>query len=555
MKRCPECRRNYQDDSLLYCLEDGAALIQGSVPSPDEPRTAILHDPSPASEAPTKTFESDPPKTASKRNSLIAGVFAIVLVIALGIGGYLYFGRETSKQIESIAVMPFLNESENTEFEYLADGIPEGIINSLSQLPGLKVMSRNSVFQYKGKALNTQSIGKELKVRAVLTGRVLRRGDNLAINIELVDAQDNSQIWGQQYNRKLSDVFAVQEEITREISEKLRLKLTGAQVEQLGKRPTENLKAFQHYMQGRSSADRRTRDSLQAAVGFYEKAIEEDRNYALAHAGLAEAYAQLGIRGYILASEGRRRSEEAARTALTLDENLAEAHVANGLLHIVLPPHDLSRGDSEMRRAIQLSPSLAIAHFYLGVSLIRQGRFDEALEKYLKARELDPLSPIMARQVSIYYFFKRDYPRALEQLRQANELGPQFTVSWEVGVWTQNHLFEEALAALEIAKQERKDDPVVIYSIGAIYAAQGKRTEALQIVKQLEEMSGETLQQAHNIAKVYALLNDKEMTFSWLQRGLDAGAIGAFYKDEPLWDTIRDDPRFGGLLRRMRIPE
>ena len=565
MKRCPECRRDYQDDGLLYCLEDGAALIQGSVALPDEPRTAILHDVandeqaahdrSPASEAPTKTFESDPPKSASKRSSLIAGVFAIVLAIALGIGGYLYFGRGTSKQIESIAVMPFLNESENTEFEYLADGIPEGIINSLSQLPGLKVMSRNSVFQYKGKPLNAQSIGNDLKVRAVLTGRVLRRGDNLAINIELVDAQDNSQIWGQQYNRKLADVFAVQEEITREISEKLRIKVTGAQELQLAKRPTENLKAFQYYMQGRSRVHRRTREDLLAAMRYYERAIDEDRNYALAYAGVAEAYAQLGVRSYILPAEGRQKALEAAHAALALDENLAEAHVANGVVYIVLPPHDPVLGDGEMRRAIELSPSLAVGHYYLGVSLVRQGRFDEALEKNLKARELDPLSPIIARQVAVHYFFKRDYGRALEQLRQANELGPAFSVSWEVGVYIQNGSFEEALAEIEKAKRERKDDSILVYSTGMIFAAQGKRAEALNVVNELEGMPGAELQQAHFIAKIYAALNEKELAISWLERGLDAGAIGAFYKDEPVWETIRHDARFADLLRRMGIPD
>jgi TolB-like protein/Tfp pilus assembly protein PilF len=560
MKRCPECGRDYNDDSLSFCLDDGAELLFG--PGSDEPatsilaeavgvadasefRTAILHEPATAS-AVTASRSYD-------KRFIVAPM--VLLIIAIGAFlGYRYFGSNTT-QIESIAVMPFLNESGDPEFEYLADGIPEGIINSLSQFPGLKVMSRNSVFQYKAKELNAQSIGNELKVRAVLSGRVLRRGETLSINVELVDALDNSHIWGQQYNRKVADVFAVQEEITREISEKLRIRLTGALSQQLAKRPTQNLKAFQYYMQGRANADRRTRDSLQAALRFYEKAIEEDHNYALAYAGLAEAYAQLGIRGYILASEGRQKSEAAARTALGLDENLAEAHVANALFHVVLPPHDFSLGDRELRRAIELSPSLAMAHFYLGVSLVRQGRLDEALQKNLKARELDPLSPIIARQMTIYYFFKRDYPRALEHIRYANELGPPFSVSWEVGVYVQNHLFEDALAELEKVKHERKDDPVVIYSMGAVFAARAQRTEALQIVKELEEASGPTLQQAHNIAKIYAALNEKEMTISWLERGLEAGAIGALYRDEPVWDPVRADPRFGELLRRMRIPE
>jgi len=207
-----------------------------------------------------------------------------------------------------------------------------------------------------------------------------------------------------------------------------------------------------------------------------------------------------------------------------------------------------------MRRAIELSPSLALGHHYLGVSLVRQGRLDEGSEELLKARELDPLSSIIARAVGLPYYLKRDYGRALELLRQANELGPAFTTVWEIGVYTHNQLFDEALAELEKAKQERKGDPLLIYSTGMVYAAQGRRAEALQIIKELEEMSGASLSQAHWIAKIHAALNEKELALTWLERSLSAGAIPAFFKDEPVWDAIRSEPRFAGLLRRMGIP-
>ena len=191
----------------------------------------------------------------------------------------------------------------------------------------------------------------------------------------------------------------------------------------------------------------------------------------------------------------------------------------------------------------------------MGASLARQGRFDESLEETLKARELDPLSSTIARGVAIPYYLKRDYARALELVRQANELGPALIHTWEIGAYIQNRLFDEALAELEKAKRERKSDPVLIYSTGMIYAAQGKRAEALQIIKELEEMSGASLSQAHWIAKIYASLNEKELAFSWLERGLATGAIGAFYKDDPVWDPIRSDARFADLLRRMGIPQ
>src|SRR5215831_5181472 len=230
-------------------------------------------------------------------------IYVVIVAGALSIGLF-FLGRYTAPNManlpaKSIAVLPFDNQNRDPDTDYLSDGIPESIINSLSQLPNLKVMSRNSVFHYKGKDTDAQAVAKELKVQAVLTGRVAQRGDGLSISVELINAQDNSQVWGQKYNRKLSDVFAVQEEIAKEISEKLRLKLTGAEQKQLAKRPTENLKAFQYYMQGRVFSQRRTREDLLQGVRYCEKAIAEDGNYALAYAGLADAYDNLGARSYL----------------------------------------------------------------------------------------------------------------------------------------------------------------------------------------------------------------------------------------------------------------
>ena len=493
--------------------------------------------------------------TGIKQHKLAAVVVLAALVLAgIGLAAYLR-ARKTETPIESIAVLPFVNQNQDPDSEYLSDGMTESIINSLSQLPHLKVMSRNSVFHYKGKETDVQAVAKELNVQAVLTGRVTQRGDGLAINVELINAQDNSQIWGQQYNRKLADVFALQEEMAREVSQKLRLRLSGSEGQQLAKRPTENLKAFQYYIQGRSYTQRRTREDLFAAVRSCEKAIDEDQNYALAYAGLADAYLGLAVRGYVIPSEGRRKASEAAHKAVALDENLAEAHVAVGQVNSLLSPSNFSLGDSELRRAIELSPSLALAHYFLGVSLVRQGRLDESSEEMLKARELDPLSSIIARGVGLPYYLKRDGARALETLRQANKLGPALSATWEIGIYIQNRAFDEALSELEKAKRDRKDDSLLIYDMGMVYAAQGKRTEALQVVKELERISAASLDQSIWIAKIHTMLNEKEMAFSWLDRGLATGEIGGFYKDEPVWDTIRSDPRFGDLLQRMGIPQ
>jgi len=452
---------------------------------------------------------------------------------------------------KSVAVLPFDNQNRDPDVDYLSDGITESIIHSLSQLSQLKVMARSTVFQYKGKEVDPRKVGHDLGVGAVVIGRLLQHGDNLTIQTSLVNVSDGRELWGQQYNRKVADVFTVQEEIAKEISEKLRLKLSGAERQQLAKRPTENLKAFQYYMQGLSFAQRRTREDLLTAISYYDRAIEEDPDYALAYAGFADAYANLGAYGYIAPTDGARKTEKAARQAVALDENLAEAHAALALANIAFAPSNFPLGDRELRRAIELSPSLALAHSYLGFSLVRQGRLDESLQEMLRARELDPLSPIIARQAAMPYYLKRNYPRALELLRQANELGPPFTTTWEIAVYIQNKLANETLAELERAKRERKDDLILIYDAGMIYAAQGKRTEALQIIKDLEGISGPSLSQAHLIAKIYATLNEKEMALSWLERGLATGAIGVFYKDDPVWDSIRGDARFEAVVQKI----
>lgn len=485
----------------------------------------------------------------------------VIMLVAAGViisatAGFFLLPRVSADKVDkSIAVLPFDNQNRDPDTDYLSDGIPESIIHSLSQVAQLKVMARSTVFQYKGKDVDPRKVGHDLGVGAVLMGRLVQQGDNLTIRTELVNVSDGMELWGQQYNRKLADVFAVQEEIAKEITEKLRVKLTGPEQQQLAKRPTENLKAFQYYMQSRAFIQRSTREDLLTAIRYCEKAVEEDRNYALAYAGLADAYLALGPRGYVAPIEGRRKAEGAAREALAFDDNLAEAHAALGASYALFSPADFSLADRELRRAIELSPSLAFAHHYLALSFVRRGRLDEGLEEFLKARQLDPLSSIIARNVALPHYIKRDYVRAHELLRRANELGPALSTSWEIGVYIQNRLFDEALAELEKAKRERKNDSILIYDTGMVYAAQGKRAEALQAIKELEQISGSSLDQAHLIAKIYATLNDKELAFEWLERGLSTGAIGAFHKDDPVWDPIRSDPWFTDLLRRMGIPQ
>jgi adenylate cyclase len=507
----------------------------------------------------TEVADELPRKSARSR----AWIYIVIVAGAISVGVF-FFGRytATSKQSgltevppKSIAVLPFVNMSADKNDEYLSDGISEELITALSKITGLQVKARTSSFAFKGKSEDIQKIGELLHVSHLVEGSVAKAGNRLRISAQLIQASDGNHLWSDTYDREMQDIFAVRSDVAQQVVQALQVKLGVEATRALTQKPTENLKAFQYYMQGRASTQRRTRDDLLAAIRYYQKAIEEDPNYALAYAGLADAYGTLGFYGYISPIEGRRKEEEAARKALTLDENLAEAHAALGAAYMLFAPCDFSLGDRELRHAIELSPSLALAHSYFGNSLVRQGRIDKGLEEYLRARELDPLASNFARNVAMPYYLKRDYVRALDLLRQANELGPAFTSTWEIGVYIQNKLLDETLAELEKAKGERKNDSILIYDTGMVYAAQGKRAEALQIIKELEEISGTNLSQAHWIAKIYATLNEKEMAFSWLERGLATEAIGVFYKDEPVWDPIRSDSRFNDLLRRMGIPQ
>jgi serine/threonine protein kinase/Flp pilus assembly protein TadD len=485
-----------------------------------------------------------------------AGVALIALLLVLAALKYLPAKNQT---IDSLAVLPFINVGGDPNSDYLADGVTESLINSLSQLPNMKVIARNSVFRYKVKdpqagVPDPQTVAKELNVKAVLIGRVIQRGDDLFVSAELVSARDDSHIWGARYDRKVSDVFAVQEQIARDISGELQSKLTGQVPSQSPKHDTGNLKALEYYMQGRSYVHLRTREDLVMAGSYYQKAIEEDQNYSLAYAGLAEVYGNLGVRGYVSPGEGRRKLEEAARKAVAFDENLADGHVMMGYFYMGFAPYDFANGDRELKLALQLSPSLATAHLYLALSLLRQARLDDGLNEMLKARELDPFSTIIARQVALYYLLKRDYPRALQILQQSNASGPSLTTTTEIGIYTQNKLYDEALAALDKESRVRKDDPILIFDRGMVYASQARRAEALKIVKQLEQLNGNDLIYAHLIAKIYAELHDKEQALAWLDRGLTKGPIGSFFRDEPVWDSVRDDSRFSMLSLRMGVP-
>ncbi len=493
-----------------------------------------------------------PPAARSVRRGAYVATGLVFVVLAAG--GWIWSRRDASSSPGStpvLAILPFASPEKGAQD--VGEGISDDLINILSQLPQLKVKSAPAL-RYTGAGVDVQAVGRDLGVGVVVTGRVGQQGGMLVVQAELHNAVDGTLIWGNRYTRPGKDIFAVQEEIARDIAGNLRLRLSPRDDAGLSKRYTSSVDAYRNYMQGRAYAQRRTPAGFQTAIGLYQQAIAQDGRYALAYAGLADAYLLLTARGFLPIVEGRRKAREAAATALELDPDLAEAHAAAGQFLVYAAPYDFTRGELELRRAIELSPSWAIAHQFLGVALIEQGRLDEGLKAWETARDLDPLSPFIARLVAYAHFLRRDYARALTLQRQANQLGPGFSNHIEIEIYIQNAAFDEALAELDRVTPGRERDHYLQYCRAQLFAARNRRAEALAIVRQLEETAESNMSAAVLVGRVYLTLGDRDRAFEWLNRGLDAGGIFLFYKDAPLWDPVRTDQRFVKLLRQMVLP-
>lgn len=569
MKRCPECRRDYSDDTLLYCLEDGAALIQGSVPVPmaetGEPATAILSGVPLPGEAPTKP-QIDPTKrpnglpagsgdTATKPGGFDTRLLALPMLLAVllfgGYAGYKYFAP--TKQIESIAVMPFVNDSGNADVEYLSDGMTETLISSLTQLPNLNVKARSSVFRYKGKELDTKTIGKELNVQAILNGRVAQRGDQLTLSLELVDVQTENAIWSQQYIRNQPDLVSLQSEIARDVSGKLKSKLSGADLAKVEKAYTANPEAYQLYLKGRFQWNKRTPESLKQTVELFDQAIEKDPNYALAYSGLAETYVLFSNYSIEPPQECMPKAKAASVRALQIDDSLAEAHVALALYLSTFSWNQVA-AEQEFRRAIELNPNYPNAHQQFATTcLLSMGRFDEAIAEGRRAEELDPLSPIISADLGWSLFFARRFDEAIIQYKRSLTLDPNFYVThrYLAVAYHIKGMYEDAIAEYRKALTVN-DDPYVRALLARSLAKTGQRGEAVKILGELESESAQRYIPGSGLAAAYAALGEKDKAFSWLERDVaDRATRSSQYAVNPIWDDLRDDSRFADLLRRI----
>ncbi|HSU24647.1 MAG TPA: tetratricopeptide repeat protein [Pyrinomonadaceae bacterium] len=560
MKRCPECRRDYYDDSLLYCLDDGAALLQGPA-SVDEPATAIIPPASstdPESRIFTSQVDNRParpwPNAASHRGSVMAALVGLIVVAALG--GYWLYARGSSKQIESIAVMPFVNESGNPDVEYLSDGMTETLISSLSNLPNLTVKPRSTVFRYKGKDIDPQTLAKELNVQAILNGRVVQRGDQLILSLELIDTQKDVVLWSQQYNRKQSDLVDLQSEVAKDVSGKLKAKLSGAEETKVTKAATSDPDAYQAYLKGRYYWNRRTAENLKKAIEQFKIAIDRDPNYALAFVGLADCYAVLNEYAGTPTSETLPQSKAYAERALSLDGQLAEPHATLGIVHEF--SWQWSEAEKEFKRAIEINPNYPTAYHWYSIFLKGLGRYDEAASMVNRAHELDPLSSVISVNVTRLDQLQNNHDASIANSLNIIELDPDFGPAYQYLAlsYLKQGRDAEAIAASEKAVQLTNSSGITLGDLGYVYAASGKRAEAIDKIKELEEKYTRKEAIGQYIATVYAGLGDKDKAFEWLEKDFQArnGKL-AEIRWQLQFESLRDDPRFKELLKRMNLPD
>ncbi|MBD0373150.1 MAG: protein kinase [Pyrinomonadaceae bacterium] len=461
--------------------------------------------------------------------------------------------RPRKKAIDSIAILPLINTGGDPNTEYLSDGITESIINSLSRLPRLRVMARSTVFRYKGKENDPREVGEELGVRAVLTGRLQLFGDRLMIGTELVDAFDGAQLWGEQYNRKLSDIFAVQDEIANEISEKLQLKLTGEEKRQLTKRYTHDTEAYHLYLKGRYFWNKRTHDCLERGLEFFKQAIEADATYALAYSGLADSYALLGVA--LPPRDAFPRAIAASLKALEIDDTVAEAHTSFAFPRMFFE-WDWAGAEKEFKRAIELNPNYATAYQWYGRLLSALSRHNESIVNLQMAQALDPLSLSINTGVGVSYYMAGRYDEAIQQYRKALEMSSAFTVAHEhmgsalLKVGRHDEALEEFQAALRLDES----DLGLRSSLGHAYAVTGRTEAAEAILSELIEASKQKYVSPYFMVEILAGLGRIDEAFEWLERCYtDRAPHLIFLNAERKLDTLRSDPRFDNLLKRMNL--
>jgi serine/threonine-protein kinase len=561
MKRCPACNRIETDEALVYCRADGTALVSdsgaisrdagtvkfGSGEVSGEIETSILPNVTDASinraTAPTTILPaSQIPGTISQLNKPKSRglVFALIALVITGaaIASYFYFSRKNNATIQSIAVMPFVNASGNADLDYLSDGMTETLIRSLSQLPNLNVKARSSVFRYKGRETDAKTIGKELGVPAILNGRFTQRGDQLTLNLELIDAQTENVIWTDQYDRKWSDLVSLQNQIARDVTNKLKIQLTSADQLKLAKNYTNDPEVYRLYLQGRFYWNKRTKSEVEKAVGFFKQAIEKDPNFALGYVGLADSDED----------NDRPLKKEYIRRALEIDDNLAEAHASLGYQYMC--SQNWAESERELKRAMELNPNYPPAYGWNGARLMMIGKYDESLAWIRRGLEIDPTSNGINFYYGVCLAVSGKRAEAIQQFKKLSEMDPTFPWAHSflsrIYTWNGDH----AAAVEERAKaQELDGKPDDARLLRESFASGG-----------WEAFLRDSVRQGAGFTSVAALSavgdNDKEAALKKLAERAEKGDFWLFLiRTDPLFDPLRGDPRFQGILRRFDPPK
>ena len=608
MKQCPECRKTYVDETLNFCLDDGQWLVAsdddataimpefGVPPSSGSPESATrpqifttadeaeprnnlgnvterhslsAHRAAEPQERPSTHRAAEPQerlsahreeshaKTAGRdldKRWLLAPI-TLVLAVLAGFGGYLYLRSVPSEQIKSIAVLPFQNRSDDPDTDYLSDGIAESLIFRLTQLPGLKVSPTSSVIRYKGKDTDVAKIASDLGVDAVMTGRLTKRGDNLNITVELIDVRDNKSLWGEQYERKMSELLATQREIAAAIVQKLQLQLAGNDAKGITKKYTDNSEAYQLWLKARYHFAKRTNEDLYKSIEILEQAVKLDPNFALAYVGIAESWTVIPSFPYGSPEECVPSAKAAAKKALELDPDLPEAHTVSAMIAATYD-WDWARAEAEFKRALELDPNLAITHYrYAWTFLSPTGRHEEAIAEMKIAMEKEPLYLIQGANYAGVLMYARHFDEAVDQAKKTLDLDPNFVAgkNWLCHTYNAKGMYAESLVIAE----KSLDSELPFLSDAAIaYSKTGERDKALATIARWKEMEKKKYVMNYWVAAAYAALGDKDGAFAELEKAYKHHDwFLQRMKVDPFMDPLRDDPRFAEMLKRINLPK
>lgn len=543
----PEARYQHAQELVADLQRAQLGLLMGAVPGATSARPFER-------EAPASAERRDPPPSRSRR-WLLASLPASLLIV----GGGTYLARRLApahEPVDSLAVLPFQNRGDSADSEYLSDGLAESLIYRLSQLPHVRVSPTSSVFRYKGSTPDPATVAHELDVRAVMTGRILQRGDTLIISVELVDVSQNKTLWGDQYERKMADLLGVQREMANEIAQRLQLKLSGQEAQTLAKTYTASNEAYQLYLQGRYHWARRTKDEILTAIETYRKAIAVDPAYALAYAAIADCYNSMGKDPDVSPTESIPYAKAAALKALELDAGLAEAHAALAD-SLAIYDWNWTESEREFRRAIELNPNVSYSHLAYATSyLAAQGRAQDMVDALTKALALEPLSLINNSVLVTGYLYARQNDRALEQARKALGLDARFLIArhWAALANIANARYADAIAIGEGGLMQSPEHPEMLFVVGQAYATQGRRREAESYLERLRAVERTRYVRTYWSACILAALGDTDAALAALERSLrDRDIFLPRARIDPMMDPLRDEPRFTAILARMGL--